>query len=923
MGIAFLGRQREFLRVNQRYCGFLGYNEDEILRRGLKGLLHPDDYEPSVALGVKLRSGKIPLFHMEQRCLHKDGSVVWTDTSIRTARDQQGNVLHTIAWIQDITERKQAEQALRESEESFRTVADYTYGWEIWINASGHPEYVSPSCERITGYKREDFVKDPDLLLRIVHPEDRAYVADHSRGFENQAPPAELDYRIITRGGEVRWLSHACQAVFTGDGHYRGRRISNRDITDRKMAEESLMHLNRELLAIGSCNQAMFRARDELSLLQDICRIVCDSAAYRMAWVGYAMRDTRKTVKPVAWGGVAEGYLDKIHVSWADDVYGQGPTGTCIRTGQICCIEDYVTDPRIAPWREEALKHRFRSSIALPLNDEDGSTYGAITIHASVPAAFTPAEIRLLTGLADDLAFGVRNLRLRERRKRAETELRKLSQAVEQSPASIIITDLTGAIEYVNPVFTRLTGYSLPEVAGKNPRLLKGDQTAAEEYRELWQRITHGQEWHGEFHNRKKNGEFFWELATISPILDPQGRATHFLAVKEDITERKLLEEQLRQSQKLDAIGQLAGGVAHDFNNVVASTMLRLSALQQRTDLDAEIQESLRELNQEARRAADLTRQLLIFSRRSVLQVQTLDLNNVVTNLLKMLRRMIGEHVTMQFEPNPALPPIDADPGMMEQVIMNLCVNARDAMPRGGSISIGLDSAPVERSQADLHPGIEPGRFVCLSVVDNGCGMDEATLKRIFEPFFTTKEIGKGVGLGLATVHGIVVQHKGWVEVESTSGEGTKFCVFLPASAQPVLEVPSPENTETVRGKETILLVEDESDLRQITAAILGGLGYAVHEAANGKEALEVWKQHHAQIDLLFSDMVMPGGMTGLELAEKVREDKPGLKVVLSSGYSAETVGRRFQCDANTALLQKPYRLEVLSKTVRECLERK
>ena len=612
VGIAFLGKQREFLKVNRQYCASLGYNEDEILRRGLKGLLHPDDYEPSIALGDKLRSGEISFFHLEQRCVHKNGNVVWTDTNIRAVRDPQGNVLHTIAWIQDITERKQA-----------------------------------------------------------------------------------------------------------------------------------------------------------------------------------------------------------------------------------------------------------------------------------------------------------------------EAELRKLSQAVEQSPASIVITDVTGAIEYVNPKFTRLTGYSLAEVLGKTPRVLKGDKTSAEEYKGLWQSITHGQEWHGEFHNRKKNGEFYWELATVSPIVDAQGRISHFLAVKEDITERKSLEEKLRQAQKLEGIGRLAGGIAHDFNNMLAFTILRLGALQQRTGLEADVQESLRELDQEARRAADLTRQLLIFSRRSVLQVQTIDLNEVVTHLLKMLRRMIGEHVTIHFEPNPALPPIDADLGMMEQVIMNLCVNARDAMPRGGRIVIGLVSVQVEKSRGEVTPETEPRRYVCLSVADTGCGMDDATLKQIFEPFFTTKEVGKGTGLGLATVHGIVGQHKGWVEVESKVGEGTSFCVFLPASANRIVERSPAERAETLRGKETILLVEDEPSLRLVIGESLRDLGYVIHEAANGQEALEVWQRHHAQIDLLFSDMVMPGGISGQDLAERFREEKQGLKVILSSGYSPETVGQRFQSEATPVLLQKPYRLEELSRTVRDCLDQR
>jgi PAS domain S-box-containing protein len=508
-------------------------------------------------------------------------------------------------------------------------------------------------------------------------------------------------------------------------------------------------------------------------------------------------------------------------------------------------------------------------------------------------------------------------------RKLAEMERRKLSQAVEQSPASIVITDRNGAIEYVNPKFTRLTGYTLEEVRGQNPRVLKGERTSGEEYSRLWETISRGDEWHGEFQNRKKSGELYWELASISPILDEQGRITHFLAVKEDVTERKLLEEHLRQAQKMEAIGQLAGGVAHDFNNILASILLHLGLLKQDPSLDPATQQSLNELIRESQRGANLVRQLLMFSRRSLLEVKRLDPNDLVLNLLKMLKRLIGEHIELQFSPNLALPPIQADPGMIEQVIVNLCVNARDAMPKGGRLRLELTLVEADAARTAAHPPAAPGPFVCLSVSDTGCGIAPANLEHIFEPFFTTKEAGKGTGLGLATVDGIAAQHKGWVEVESTPGQGSTFRVYLPATARGPVQTSILEQTRLQRGTESILLAEDEDSLRRVASQCLRLLGYKVLEAANGGEALRIWEEHHGDIQLLITDMVMPGGLTGLDLGVQLRARDPNLKVIICTGYSAEMATQGAPLDRAFVCVQKPYQLDAVSRVIRECLDRK
>jgi signal transduction histidine kinase/HAMP domain-containing protein len=394
------------------------------------------------------------------------------------------------------------------------------------------------------------------------------------------------------------------------------------------------------------------------------------------------------------------------------------------------------------------------------------------------------------------------------------------------------------------------------------------------------------------------------------------------LVCLEDISDRKQLEDQFRQAQKMEAIGQLAGGVAHDFNNILAATLLQLNLLQEHPRLTPELRAGLRELEKGTNRAAVLTRQLLTFGRRQLMQVSPLELNELLANLLKMLRRLLGEQIDLTFQGNAGPLWTKADAGMMEQVVMNLCVNARDAMPHGGRLTIGLNHVEIDATAAKANTEARPGPFVCLSVDDTGCGMDKAILKRIFEPFYTTKEVGRGTGLGLATVYGIVKQHQGWIEVESEVDHGSRFRVFLPAhqgeqTVQPAVPVPP----RLPRGRETILVVEDDESVRTIAVLSLQHLGYQVLEAATGVKAMELWNQHRDQIRLLLTDMVMPEGMSGLELVEQLQQINSALKAIISSGYSVEMTRLGNLAERGIAYLAKPYEVKTLATVVRRCLD--
>lgn len=401
------------------------------------------------------------------------------------------------------------------------------------------------------------------------------------------------------------------------------------------------------------------------------------------------------------------------------------------------------------------------------------------------------------------------------------------------------------------------------------------------------------------------------------PIISSQ--IVHCYAM--DITERLNLEAQLRQSQKMESVGQLAAGVAHDFNNLLTIIQGYTGLLLERKDIPADASDSLKQVSVATERAANLTRQLLMFSRKQVMQPQELDLNAVISNVAKFLRRILGEDIILHFNYAPNLPAIHADSGMIEQIIMNLAVNTRDALPRGGQLSIGTSVAEINETHVQINPEARVGRFVCLRFSDNGAGIPSDVLPKIFEPFFTTKEVGKGTGLGLATVYGIVKQHQGWIEVASKPGAGTTFRVYLPSADRPAHPSGKARRERVEGGHERILVVEDERELRALVSEILRDYGYEVVEAPNGPDALPLWKQNEGNFDLLLTDMVMPGNMTGRELAEKLKAQKPGLKVIYTSGYSVETIGKDFSFRRGVNFLQKPYHPLALVKVVRDCLD--
>lgn len=505
-------------------------------------------------------------------------------------------------------------------------------------------------------------------------------------------------------------------------------------------------------------------------------------------------------------------------------------------------------------------------------------------------------------------------------RRRDEETLRKLSHAVDHSANLIVMTDRDGIIEYVNSSLLTRMGYTAEEVVGSKPSLWRSGRTSEARYAELWMTILSGEAWHGEFENRCKDGSLVSVSGTIAPITDEAGRITHFISIQEDITERKALEAQLRQAYRMEAVGQMTGGLAHDFNNLLTIAIGNLDLLLEQPEIARPTADMARFALDASLRGARLTQQLLAFSRRQSLEPKAFDLRERIAGTMELLRRTLGELIQTETSFPANLWNVMADPAQLEAAFANLAINARDAMPNGGRLTVELANKPLDADYAAHNVEVVPGDYVMLAVSDNGTGIDPRALDKVFEPFFTTKEQGKGTGLGLSMVYGFARQSGGHVKIYSELGHGTTVRLYLPrAGADQQRVEPGPELAEIQGSDAEVLVVEDSTEVRQVAVNHLRGFGYRVIEAAGGREALERLAENE-DIVLLFTDVIMPGGMSGPELATRALQLRPELKVLFTSGYADNALGGATALRLGGALLSKPYRREDLARKLHEVL---
>jgi PAS domain S-box-containing protein len=522
--------------------------------------------------------------------------------------------------------------------------------------------------------------------------------------------------------------------------------------------------------------------------------------------------------------------------------------------------------------------------------------------------------------LVDDHKVIQCNIRDITARKRADAERKQLMAAFEQVAEVVVMTDAQGIIQFVNPAFEQTTGYAREEVIGRNPRILNSGVQDEPFYHNLWDTISSGQIWGGRMVNKRKDGTLYTEESTISPVRDTSGLIVNYVAVKRDITGHLRLAAQFRQAQKMEAVGLLAGGVAHDFNNILSVILGYSEMALKKVDPAQPLHADLAEIYKAAIRSADITRQLLAFARKQTIVPVVLDLNRNVEAMLRMLQRFIGEDIDLAWLPEAGLWPVKMDPAQIDQILANLCVNARDAIADVGKVIIETGNAVFNETYCAQYSGYLAGEYVLLAVSDDGRGMDKEILDHIFEPFFTSKDAGQGTGLGLSTVYGIVKQNGGFINVYSEPGKGTTFKIYLPRYAGDAVDTRLESPSETPLGLgETILVVEDDSALLTMDEMILGELGYRVLTAAKPGEAIRLAEEFAGEIQLVVTDIIMPE-MNGRDLAERMQSLYPGTKILFMSGYTADVIAHRGVLDKGVNFIQKPFSIKDMAVKVREAL---
>ena len=818
---------------------------------------------------------------------------------------------------QDVTEQRAAEEALRESEHRLRLALEAgQMGWWEWDLASDAIHW-SESLELLNGLEPGSFGGTFTDFLATIHPDERdgvaattdAALADHGR--------SEISYRIVRPDGAVRWVEDLGKVLHDAGGRPIKMVGVERDITERKRAE-ALSALQRRVLEEIAAGRLLATVLDRLIRLVEEQSDGLLASTLLLDEDGQHLRHGAAPSLPDAYCGAVDGI----------EIGPQaGSCGTAAYRREPVVVSDIAADPLWDGLRELALGHGLQACWSTPIVGSDGQILGTFAMYHEVPRQPSPDE-RELADIAARLAgVAIERARQQERLAGAESKYRRL---VEQLPLGVYAFSpadedkrLRGLPHYVNPQFEAMLGYSAddwradPDLYTRVVHPDDRDRVGTE----IREARAGGDGFRSEYRMVAKDGHVVWVHDESVYLRGDEGQLARVEGFLVDVTERKDLESSLLQAQKLDAVGALAGGIAHDFNNLMSAVIgfgeLALGRMNAEDSVRAQVEQMVRA----GERASAMTNQLLAFSRKQMLQPRVLDLNEVVSESEKLLGRLIEEDIELACVLAADLDAVEADRVQLEQVIVNLVVNARDAMPRGGKLTIETANIELDGNYAASHFDVEPGRYVMLAVTDTGLGMDTETQARIFEPFFTTKSQGEGTGLGLATVFGIVKQSGGDVSVYSEPGRGTTFKLYLPrADRRSDRRERTDPGSTWLEGCETILVAEDEELVRELVCEVLEACGYVVLAASSPTQALEVAAGRAGPIDLLLTDVVMPE-LSGGELAERLTALRPELRVLYSSGYPDDAVVRHGVLEADVAFLAKPFTPETLTRKVREVLD--
>jgi PAS domain S-box-containing protein len=802
-----------------------------------------------------------------------DGRRFWVEVSLR--RCQLDGKDFVLALARDISRRKDAIENARlerERAETYLRLADVII---LSLDCEGRVTMINRKGQELLGLP-EERILGRNWFEGFVPADVREENLAAFREFLGNRQIASCERSIQSARGERRLIFWRDMVLCDRDGNAVGTLSSGEDITERHRLEQGWRESEQRFELL------MQHTQDGIGMCERIAQVMPDGKR----------RYRRKLV-------------------FCNDRYAEMAGRS--REELLAC-DDLAQFTRFAGTPVQQAEYRQRRDAGFP--------YGGVSSWVRPDNAENYFE-----WLSVPVQLGTRSFSLEidrdiSERRRTEHELLLRSSALEATANGVVIAAIDGHILWVNPAFTQLTGYSCGDVIGQNMRIMKSGRHGREFYQQLWETILSGRVWQVEVINKRKDDSLYTEEMTITPVYGPSGGITHFIAIKQDVSEHRRMEDQLRQSNKMEAIGRLAGGVAHDFNNILTAIMgYNEIMLRQLPQFDP-LRREAGEIEKAAYRAAQLTRQLLAFSRKQTVQPTILNLNQVITHISRMLHRLLGEDINLNLKLIDPLDSINADPSQIEQVILNLAVNARDAMSKGGSLTIATDNVTLDEIYVREHIDAKPGKQVCLTVTDTGCGMTDNVKAHLFEPFFTTKEQGRGTGLGLATCYGIVKQTEGHITVESEPNRGTTIRVFFPRVDGVAATIPSRDHSAVLpRGTESLLLVEDEPILRELVSTVLREQGYNILVASNGVEALRLLNERPEFCpQLIITDVVMPQ-MGGRDLVIKLRQVTPKLKVLYVSGYTPEAILQEGLPENDTAFLQKPFTPTTLVRKVRAVLD--
>ncbi len=889
--------QHRVLMCNPAFETLFGYQQSEILGADLDSLLAPHgSMKEAEALTRRSNAGNV--VREKAKRLRSDGSLV--DVQILGVPiSADGKLIGSFGMYEDITERRRAEQAQREAEERFRSLFENATEGIFQTSTDGRYLSVNPALARMCG-----FASPAEMISTVEDLGKEMYADPNVRGvfkqlIEKYGSVKDFEYEVRRKDGAKIWISENAHVVRNPDGEILSYEGTIEDITARKRAE-----LERQVTfeIIHAVN-----VTDNLDDLLGLIHLALKKVLYaENCFIALYESATGMFHFPF--------FVDQFDQAPPPQRVGKSCTAHVYRTGQPMLIPQRTFDLLAAEGKVELVGTPSPSWLGVPLRTP-AATIGVVVVqHYEDENAYTERDQEFLGSVGGQIALAIERKRSEEKVRESEARLRVL---VEQLPAVLWTVDRN--LRFTSALGAGFVRLKIKPDALLGTSLLDYFETADQTFLPI---AAHRRAVAGEpmtFHVEWKSGSY---ACHVEPLRDSDGQVSGAICMSLDITDRKQLEEQLRQAQKMEAVGRLAGGIAHDFNNLLMVIQGYSDLLVERLPGGDPLRRNAEQIQMASQRASSLTRQLLAFSRKQMLAPKILNVQSVVAEMEKILRRLIGEDIQLETSSVPDLGLVKADRSQIEQVILNLAVNARDAMPQGGRLTI--ETANVELDSSYSHPPavLSPGRYVMMAVTDNGCGMDAETQAHVFEPFFTTKEKGKGTGLGLATVYGVVKQSGGYVWVYSEPGRGTSFKIYLPRieeTAVPALRDGKSEMQIPQRGSETILLVEDEKGVRELAREYLASSGYTVIEAEDGHTALELAAMHVGQIHLLLTDVVMPG-ISGRELAERVSQIRPGIKIIYMSGYTDQAVVHHGILQNDAVLLQKPFTLMTLAGKLREML---